>query len=116
MRPITILVSFALLVSSISPAGYAQDSKVKEKLTELASLIDKEPPFSFRDGLAGKLLFKGRLKQASLLVEGNKLEDAGKIIFRLFAETQTNLTLINPIFRKDILQRLIEILTQIPKK
>ena len=111
MRPITIIICFGLFLNCISHTVYAQDSVIKQKLSELEFLIDKEPPFSFRDGMQGKLLFKERVKQAILLAEDSKLEEAKNIIHRLLVEIESLLTIINPLFRENIRQRLLDILS-----
>jgi len=112
MKLIITFVSFMLILNCISHTVYAEDSVIKQKLSELETVVDKEPPFSFRDGgIQGKLFFKERVKQAILLVEDSKLEEAKNIIHLLLVEIEDHLTIINPIFRENIRQRLLDILS-----
>jgi len=116
MKLLTLLFCIALFVSSISHASYAEDLTIKQKLTDLQALIDKEPPFSFRGGMAGKLFFNGKLKEAILSVEDNKPEIAKVMLQRLFMEMQGHLVIINPILRENIRRSLADILTDITKE
>ena len=116
MKLLTLLFCIALFVSSISHASYAEDLTIKQKLTDLQALIDKEPPFSFRGGMAGKLFFNGKLKEAILSVEDNKPEIAKVMLQRLFIEIQGRSAIINPMRREDVRRRLSDILTDMTKE
>lgn len=113
MRLIAVLVCFILLMGNMLPLVYGIASGIKEEVVELESLIDQEPAFSFRNGMGTKLLLKEELKQAISLSEENKPEEIKIIIHRLLMEIEGRLLITNPLFKKDIRQRLTEILTKI---
>jgi hypothetical protein len=115
MRLIRLMFCIALLVGSISQIAHAEDSAIKQKLTELESIIGKELPSSFNNEIEGKLLLIKNLKQTVSFLEDNKLTAANNMIRRIIMETENRFTITNPVFKEDILRRLSDISASISK-
>lgn len=106
-----ILLSSALLLSYISHTVYAQDSAIKQKLIDLEAVVNKEPPFYFRNDMYGKLLLKQELKQIISLVEEDKLQEAKNLIDFLLIKIEDLIadSLFKETFRRELVDISIKI-------
>lgn len=104
---ITVLVCWGLFLFCVSHIAYADNSTIKQKLSELAVYVDKEPPFSFRNG--SKIRLQEEIKRAILLVENNNIADAKIILRHFFVEINRGLT---PAFGNMVRQRLLNIIDE----
>lgn len=113
MKFSAILVYFTLFFSCTLQAVYAEDLAVKQKLIELESFIENQPPFFFRQAQLTKDFLSQEINQAIVLADAGNVQGFNVLLQRILMEDIEAHNVIRHLpLKEEIRQRLLHILVQ----